>query len=419
MRMAAGLASSMWFQHVAALVAVFICGILGSCLPIWMRHSRHVTESRRAYFLSMGSCFGGGVFVAASFIHLLADASVALDVGTFETMCNATACTVTKLADPYPWAMLACSGGILFTMVLTESIRSNVVDGTTGAGSWPDERPPASPYSGMARHDDVTPARPRSLRGLGGSGAGDTEDDAHHRALATAKSPLVSPAARARSAGQGRSLNDDDDGAPLLPKSPLPSGMRPGRRNSEICSAGAEFLAAASERETKRSILGAVMLFFALSFHSFIVGLALGLAPNIFGTLFIAVIAHKSIAGFALGASFADAIGRDGKPISKMAMSVDAPPHRRTAARVGFHFPRLGLWLGPPCLSCCVYICVCVCVCMGGGGGGGARPPALPARLLLALTLRALPAATAFQILSYTCLPRPLQTLHGTHQHLT
>ena len=358
----------MWVQHVVALAAVFVCGILGSCLPIWMRHSRHVKESRRAYFLSVGSCFGGGVFVAASFIHLLADASLVLDVGAFETTCNATACTVTKLADPYPWSMLACSGGILFTMMVAEAVRGTMggtADGTAeagtgaGAGAWPNECPPAPPYTATAplytvRHDGATPARRSLFRPPpGDADAGDVEQghhDRHHTAVAvaTALSPplcaqLVSPpAASAPSAAQGRSLGVNDDPGHLL--------LHP---EIEICSPGGEFVAAAREgerrrapeRARKRGVLGAVMLFSALSFHSFIVGLALGLADNVFGTLFIAVVAHKSIAGFALGASFADATGEDGKPISKLAMSVHA---RHAPLRAAHGAPCTAFAVAPP-----------------------------------------------------------------------
>lgn len=53
------------------------------------------------------------------------------------------------------------------------------------------------------------------------------------------------------------------------------------------------------------SLVGTVVLFLALTLHSFIEGLVLGIGGSVGESLFIAIIAHKSFAAWALGCALA------------------------------------------------------------------------------------------------------------------
>ena len=44
----------MWFQHGVALTIIFLCGILGSMLPLWLKHANSVSEALRAHLLALG-----------------------------------------------------------------------------------------------------------------------------------------------------------------------------------------------------------------------------------------------------------------------------------------------------------------------------------------------------------------------------
>ena len=233
-------------SNIGVAVLIFLVGLMGSLLPLAV--NRLAPASRKwkdcsELFLSLGSCFGGGVFIAAGFIHLLGDASD--DMTDYMN----TNCTFSNKVCDYPWEMLACSIGLLVTM-LVDSI-------------------------------------PRILR-----------DKKYGRLFC--KRPEAS-------------VTEDHNGIQVY-------GAIENRDDNEM--------------NITRSPIVAYILFGALSFHSFMSGLALGVAKNGFNPLLFAILAHKGFAAFALGAEF---------------VRTQHPNQRQDSYSLGFGDARHGRWCSGPC----------------------------------------------------------------------
>jgi zinc transporter ZupT len=122
--------------HLATFL-VFCCGVLGAF------GSRLLRARRRA--MSVGSVFGGGVFLGAGLIHLLPDAADDL---------------AERFPD-YPVANAVCVAGILLTMVVEES--------TLALKSWAGKRAEALAEA-EAEEQTRSPGRPMlNSRGSNGS----------------------------------------------------------------------------------------------------------------------------------------------------------------------------------------------------------------------------------------------------------
>lgn len=205
-------------NQLAAAGIIFLVGLVGSLCPLAVHRFAPQSKNKKCrdcamLFLSLGSCFGGGVFIAAGFVHLLGDASYELK----EYM--SANCTLSDDICGFPWDMLACSLGLLLTMFV-DSI----------------------PYI--------------------------IRDKKHKRMICK--------------------TSDEDY---------IEAGF--GGRNHENLSHGH-----AHEIDVSKSPIVAYILLVALSFHSFVAGIALGVEENAFNTLLIAILAHKGFAAFALGAEF-------------------------------------------------------------------------------------------------------------------
>ena len=208
-------------SQLAAAAIIFLVGFVGSLCPLAVQRFAPKSKNKKCrdgamLFLSLGSCFGGGVFIAAGFVHLLGDASY--DLKQYMSV----NCTLSEDVCNYPWDMLACSLGLLLTMfvdtipyILRDKKHKRLIC-----------KPP---------DDDITEA------GFGGTHY-ENLSHGHAHEIDVSKSPIV-----------------------------------------------------------------AYILFFALSFHSFVAGLALGVEENPFDSLLIAILAHKGFAAFALGAEFVKA----------------------------------------------------------------------------------------------------------------
>ena len=91
--------SEPWLGAVYA-IAIFFCGAIGGGTPLLLKDR---VESRRVdKVILLGSMFGGGVFIAAGFVHLLGDAAKELNTGE----------------DGYPLAELWCSIGVLIPLCM-------------------------------------------------------------------------------------------------------------------------------------------------------------------------------------------------------------------------------------------------------------------------------------------------------------
>ena len=89
----------------AALMALALAGGLA---PLALREYYPVARPGTravAHVPSIGSCFSGGLLIAAGFIHLLADAAEQLDGGA------------------YPWAIFFCALGFIGVMLIERAAR--------------------------------------------------------------------------------------------------------------------------------------------------------------------------------------------------------------------------------------------------------------------------------------------------------
>jgi zinc transporter 1/2/3 len=192
---------------------IFACGLVGGLLPLRLSSSA---------FLSIGSAFGGGVFVAAGFVHLLPDAHNELDN-----------------PGEFPLANVICSATILLIMIVEAIFHKCAAAAGTG----------------------------REME-LVGTGIYDSD---------TAQQQLCSDA-------------------------------EPGSQSPD----------AAAEQSPTR-LWTAITLFLGLSFHSLLAGLSLGILTDKSTVLsvFAAIVAHKSVAAFALGVSLLRARTSSGRALTR------------------------------------------------------------------------------------------------------
>ena len=214
------MASDLWGNHLGAAALIFLCGLVGSLFPLFVHRFAPQSKNKNCQeyamlFLTLGSCFGGGVFIAAGFIHLLGDASNDMKAYMNES------CTLSDDVCGYPWDMLACSLGLLVTMLI-DSI----------------------PYI--------------------------IDDKKKNRQCRKPQASVKDAEEGAASYGAAEDGHGHGHGLDVATKSPVV----------------------------------AYILFAALSFHSFMAGLALGVTEDAFNSLLFAIFAHKGFAAFALGAEF-------------------------------------------------------------------------------------------------------------------
>ena len=72
------MAPNHWQQSILFASIIFAAAAIFGCIPLWLRH-KLLASDKPSSLLVLGILFGGGVFVAAGFVHLLGDAANALD----------------------------------------------------------------------------------------------------------------------------------------------------------------------------------------------------------------------------------------------------------------------------------------------------------------------------------------------------
>lgn len=203
---------SLFATNALLAAVIFMCGVFGGALPLALQSC-----GRGEHFLGIGSAFGGGVFIAAGFLHLLPDSREELDQGE------------------YPLSTFICSATTVAIMLVEASARACARGtGTTMIGSG-----------------DVDSAQQLWLDGLNGEAAAES-------------------GAPAQGSGSTR-------------------------------------------------LWTAITLALGLSFHSLLAGLSMGVLQDksqIF-SVFAAIIAHKSIAAFALGTAFVRARTSSGRMLTR------------------------------------------------------------------------------------------------------
>lgn len=219
--------------------------MIGGCAPLCLRQWAASNDMP----LVLGTMFGGGVFVAAGFIHLLGDAAKSLDP-----------------ADGYPYAMLACALGVLAPLCI-DSLAARLLNPRRQVVQV---GPPCAPGACPAPAPAAL-APSRSMR---------ADSDFLVSSIVLHDADADRSSRRSTGRPHGASMLSD-------PGCTAAAGDNHGGEPSRVVS-----------------LVGILVLFLALTLHSFIAGLVLGVSGDTFG-LFIAIIAHKSFAAWSLGCSFA------------------------------------------------------------------------------------------------------------------
>lgn len=242
-------AASHWPQSLAFASIIFASAAVFGCAPLWLRDKLLATDEP-SMLLLLGILFGGGVFVAAGLVHLLGDAAAALDVG-----------------GGYPLAMLWCGIGFFIPVCIDKLVSARMLSQRGSGAANGDDAP------GHVAGKQV----PRSVRLSVGSMASEALVQIHSRRASITSGPsgqamVSSIASTDRHSGAQQS------------QSPAPRHAQDGQQSV--------------------SPVGTAVLFIALSVHSFIAGLVLGIDDDTIG-VFVAIICHKVFAAWALGCSFA------------------------------------------------------------------------------------------------------------------
>ena len=221
---------SLFATNALLAAVIFACGVGGGTLPLIVQSC-----GRGEHFLGIGSAFGGGVFIAAGFVHLLPDSREELDP-----------------PGEFPLSTLICSATVV-TIMLIEAVARGCARGMSA---------------------------PRSPRAYDAAGGGDA-DPTHHLYL------------------DGPIPSSDEAGSSQLSRRLRTSGEQPAPGATRLWTA--------------------ITLALGLSFHSLLAGLSMGVLQDKSQILsvFAAIIAHKSIAAFALGTAFVRARASSGQALTR------------------------------------------------------------------------------------------------------
>mmetsp|Transcript_20481 Transcript_20481/g.66822 ORF Transcript_20481/g.66822 Transcript_20481/m.66822 type:complete len:358 (-) Transcript_20481:197-1270(-) len=260
---------------IAYAAIIFVCAAVGGGTPLVMRHRLRGPRIDRA--VRLGTIFGGGVFLGSGFLHLLADAAGELND-----------------VDGYPYAELYCCCGVLFPLCVDSvasifASRAKLLTRTARRGAAGTDTDP----DGVA----FVGARP---------GADSLVSSLALFNEAAEPAPVVVEiAARSSPASEPRACR-----VPMSRVVPMVPTGDPGEEREGVHTAAAIEPAARRGRSAALSLVGAGVLFLSLTMHSFIAGLVLGVSGGEDGLgIFVAIIAHKVFAAWALGCALATAPG--------------------------------------------------------------------------------------------------------------
>ena len=244
---------------IAYAISILLCALVGGGVPLFLQNRIHTKLIDQVVVL--GSIFGGGVFVASGFVHLLGDAAKELDP-----------------TAGYPLAELWCAIGILVPLCI-DSL-ANIYTSTSARRSL--QARPAL--------DIVQPSARSPSRTVSGDTEPSTEIPERRTSSVRADADmLVRSIVLLETAPQNVVVAED--------------GASAGAGSAS--AVGAAAVGDGRRRAVAVSLVGTMVLFLALTMHSFIAGLVLGIGGSVESGLFVAIIAHKGFAAWALGCSLA------------------------------------------------------------------------------------------------------------------
>ena len=249
--------------HLVSIALIFLSAAAGSV------GARCLRADARA--LSLALIFGGGVFVSAGFIHLLGSAAASQ---AFQ-------------GDAYPWATFWCSVGVMATLLVEES--------TIALLRWREAKakqcktcPPIAPGS-LGKTTYGTAVSPLLL------------------SVQEQQTQTQTQRQRQRQQQQQQQVQQQvqrQQTPPANPASPLLLNLNSPGGSARSIGGSSEAPCPVHPGGTPEGKAMAVILYLALSFHSFMEGLGVGVssAGAAWGLTF-AIVAHKGVATFALGTS--------------------------------------------------------------------------------------------------------------------
>lgn len=326
--------AKLWVFDLLAALVLSVTALAGAYLPVILARNGRGTGERSLAFV-LGNMLSAGVMISAGFCHLLGDA--------IKTLTQAMA---------YPLAPFLCACGFLMTLVADQ-----IVEGATSK---------ASPHSESASHKGgetnltaiVSHGRQScdshghsqghcfgaAIQHIAGTSPHSTASPRHttHSPQPHLSLPTSLTSTPRQQDTRFEPLDDEDEGRGWISRGELRSDQQGSHHKNGYSNAGSEasdederaalgngsshsrgghrdgcippgqqeshVVEGGQPQRSQVSVLTAVLMGVALTFHSLLEGAALGAQQNIGNTLhiFIAIQAHKGLAAYALGSSIVD-----------------------------------------------------------------------------------------------------------------
>ena len=268
---------------------IFICGLLSTVTPLFVAGSNET-------LFSAGNMMASGVLLSAGLVHQLADSASALE--DYE----------------YPWSFFICGLTFILFLIFEESVHLLWV------GNHSHGKNPIIEFGAGAGHSCrgsiVIPGLEEILEEDANYGTSSHDHSHSHE-----QQPLKMRRASSQSTSIRGSIITGTN--PPRPASRLSISVF-GEPKETVHHHHDDHL----DQHLHGSLLASLMLLMALSVHSILAGLSIGLVQDvkeIFSTA-IAIVAHKVFAGYALGSTMVAAdLGYDRCVIMGLAFSVSTP----------------------------------------------------------------------------------------------
>jgi len=277
------MALSIQATKLLTAMVIFLCGLISTIAPLF------IANTNEALF-SAGNMMAAGVLLSAGLVHQLADSASSLDT-----------------EDGYPWSFFICGLTFILFLILEESVHLLVAENHDHKTVMIEMEGPRHSCRGSI----VIPGLDQVLEGVQDYGTSTHEHSHSHE---------QEPLKMRRASSVKRS----------------PFTAHPARRNSRV-----SIRVFGEPRESIHhhhddhisehlhgSLLASLMLLMALSIHSVLAGLSIGLVESvkdIYSTA-VAIVAHKVFAGYALGSTMAAAdLGYDRCVILGLVFALSTP----------------------------------------------------------------------------------------------
>jgi len=281
---------------IVGIVVVFLLSMAGSMLPPALIAWRPTFDLDHNLFFRFFSGMAAGVVLAVAFVHSLPEAHESFEEALAPLAEAAEAAGQSDTLYTYPWSGFLAMMGAVLTFTLEEVLEQLGVS----PHSHEHGHTHAHHASGFPSGSPGPRREPSSVPMVSARGDAN-ETDLASEAIAASTTAVGYGAIG--SGGASQLLSPAPDGAAALPEPGMEAIAIPGEAGS--ISESSAPLESKGHGRHRGAILDMYILLAGLSFHSFFVGLALGVSDSL--ALFIAIVAHQFLEGVALGARIARA----------------------------------------------------------------------------------------------------------------